>query len=342
MQNINELNNVSNYLIESTSLTCNKIEIIWVDKNNKLSLRPDEIKFSLYDDNSSIEKNIILNSENDWKIEFNENININDIKISINNYETTYLCEDNELIITNTFINSKIKYFLHINWFDCENKKKTRPNNVTIQLKQNDQIIDELTLKNDEFTYEWENLYKYDSELNLINYTINENLIENYDISYNQDNEYKCTITNTFIIPKLDYIVKKIWNDNNSSLRPTEIVLKLLANNNEISSLLVSGENNKNEWTYTLKDLDKYDENLNEIKYNIKEPELPLNYTHSIEKTEFESIITNTLNIPKIDYTVKKIWNDFNDLLLQSFLLSSDSIELKFNLKNDNKNRNTI
>ena len=67
-----------------------------------------------------------------------------------------------------------------------------------------------------------------------------------------------------------------------------------------------------------------------------------LNYTHSIEKTEFESIITNTLNIPKIDYTVKKIWNDFNDLLLQSFLLSGGSIELRFNLKNDNKNRNTI
>lgn len=106
---------------------------------------------------------------------------------------------------------------------------------------------------------------------------------------------------------------EKVWKDdnNNDGLRPTTITVKLLANNQEISSQEVSASTN---WTYEFTDLYVYEEgHENEenylIDYTVKELNVP-GYTTEVTGTT----ITNTHEIDKsVEVSVRKVWKDNNN-----------------------------
>ena len=103
---------------------------------------------------------------------------------------------------------------------------------------------------------------------------------------------------------------EKIWEDenNNDGIRPTEITVNLLANNQVISSQKVTASNN---WYYEFNNLYMYEvghENEDNylINYTVKEEKVP-GYTTKITGTT----ITNTHEIDKTaTVTVEKEWKD--------------------------------
>ena len=106
---------------------------------------------------------------------------------------------------------------------------------------------------------------------------------------------------------------EKIWKDenNNDGIRPTEITVNLLANNQVISSQKVTASNN---WYYEFNNLYMYEvghENEDNylINYTVKEKNVP-GYTTKITGTT----ITNTHEIDKTaKVTVEKVWKDNNN-----------------------------
>ena len=106
---------------------------------------------------------------------------------------------------------------------------------------------------------------------------------------------------------------EKIWKDenNNDGIRPTEITVNLLANNQVISSQKVTDSNN---WYYEFNNLYMYEvghENEDNylINYTVKEEKVP-GYTTKITGTT----ITNTHEIDKTaKVTVEKVWKDNNN-----------------------------
>lgn len=106
---------------------------------------------------------------------------------------------------------------------------------------------------------------------------------------------------------------EKIWKDenNNDGMRPTEITVNLLANNQVISSQKVTASNN---WYYEFNNLYMYEvghENEDNylINYTVKEENV-LGYTTKITGTT----ITNTHEIDKTaKVTVEKVWKDNNN-----------------------------
>lgn len=106
---------------------------------------------------------------------------------------------------------------------------------------------------------------------------------------------------------------EKIWKDenNNDGIRPTEITVNLLANNQVISCQKVTASNN---WYYEFNNLYMYEvghENEDNylINYTVKEKNVP-GYTTKITGTT----ITNTHEIDKTaKVTVEKVWNDNNN-----------------------------
>ena len=99
----------------------------------------------------------------------------------------------------------------------------------------------------------------------------------------------------------------KTWVDNNNAYqtRPESIVVNLIAGNDIVAEQEVRPDAEGN-WTYTFTNLPKYDDNKNEIIYQVSENELD-NYTYQVSEKGYD--IKNTI---KQDSTVKvegtKIW----------------------------------
>ena len=204
--------------------------IIWEDWNNKNSSRPDSVTlhingsdgktytFTIKGDNS---KNT---STNTWP--YNEQVP----KYDDNGNVVTYTVSQDKAIskeeglaykkpvvngydITNS-INStdptlaKISIITYIQWQDNNNQYDFRPKTITIQLLQNNVVIDEVTTSDDEYTFK--NLYKYDENGNLYRYTVSSNDVDRYAKTIDNDSvAYEKDITYTFQTPTYSVIIPK-------------------------------------------------------------------------------------------------------------------------------------
>ena len=137
--------------------------------------------------------------------------------------------------------------------------------------------------------YSFENLPKYDEELNPYTYTVKEKAVANYN------SEVAGTIiTNTYRNDELTEISgQKLWEDNNNKAnkRPDSIIVELYQNGGKeaFKSQTVQADASGN-WDFSFGDLPKYDKELNEYEYTVKE--IPVKgYTSKVNGTT----ITNTL-----------------------------------------------
>lgn len=312
-KNIKELE-----ISEKTFLT---VESIWVDNDNKEKMRPDNLEIQLNKNGEAFGEVIKLNSDNNWTYKF-ENLdkqeNGKDIVYTITevnvpkNYEVKYgILYNDKIIVTNTYIDEvkpdpeKISFTVENIWKDEDNKGKTRPENLEIQLNRNGKAFGEvIKLNNDNsWKYTFENLDKDENGKDIV-YTVTEvNVPKNYEVTYSIFTDGKIVITNAYklttpVVTKVDIDVEKVWVDNNNKdkTRPKYIDVQLYKNGKVFGVPVRLNEDLK--WKYTWKGLVKQ-ENGKDIDYTVKEILIPSGYTvsYTVNKKSGAKIITNTKTI---------------------------------------------
>ena len=154
----------------------------------------------------------------------------------------------------------------------------------------------------DNWKYSFKNLNKLKNGTE-IKYTISEEAIPEYEISYDGYN-----VTNTYTPKVINVSGAKFWDDegNQDGIRPEKVKIDLYADGELINSTETNEEKN---WLYEFKNLPKYKDGGKEIVYTVDEAVVE-GYTN--KKIEGYNI-TNTHVPEKITISGKKIWNDNNN-----------------------------
>ena len=116
---------------------------------------------------------------------------------------------------------------------------------------------------------------------------------------------------NVYIEPERETVTvqgRKTWidQDNARGLRPVQILIILYADEVETDRKYVS---EKEDWSWTFTNLDKFDEDGNEISYTITEGEVP-GYVSLQEGYD----LTNVLEPSRTTQEIVKVWDDMNNL----------------------------
>ena len=273
---------------------------IWNDNNNEAEKRPESIKLQLKNGNSTIkeqevtEANATQGDTNKWQYTFT-----GIQKYDENGQELKYTADETEVhssdlqfytkeiqgtTVINKFTQNTDKTSVTVTkkWVDNEVQEQRSPESIIIQVKNGMEVVasyemteaDKLDNDKDTWQYTFENLPKYDAFNNIINYTVDEAEKASGDLSFYSKEISGTTITNTFVKPqdKIEITVNKEWVDQDDvyKKRPDTINLQVKNGEEVIAEKTVSKEDN---WEYTFTNLDKYDENGQEITYTVDEEE---------------------------------------------------------------------
>nr|MBO1354700.1 Cna B-type domain-containing protein [Enterococcus sp. DIV0212c] len=296
---------------ETTEISGKKI---WNDYKNKFRTRTNSITIRLYQNDKEFKKQAVkVNLKTgDWNYTFSDlpkydakgNEYIYTLKEDpVKEYKTRI---DGTTII-NTYVNNETTEVAGKKvWEDYQNKFKTRPESITVRLYQNDQEYQVQEIKADksgDWTYNFTNLPKYDTEGNEYSYTLKEDPVKEYETKIDGT-----TITNSYTNKETTEVSgKKIWKDyqNKFKTRPESITVRLYQNDQEYKVQEVK-TNKTGDWNYTFSNLPKYDTKGNEYNYTVKEDQVK-NYESKVEGTT----ITNTYtNKETTEISGEKIWND--------------------------------
>ena len=213
-------------------------------------------------------------------------------------------------------------------WSDNSNANGKRPTSIKYILKGGatpiEQVVTGNVTTNEDWSYTFTNVSKYNDRNELINYTLEEEpVVEDglkfYKKSISGDMNDGFDVTNTFKIPTETINVKadKHWSDNSNQAkkRPTSIILRL-KNGAEIvedKTLIGTGD----DWTYTFENVPKYNQFGNEVNYSLEELETNTGdlkfYNKDVAGTYKSGFtVTNTFNVPdeKVNVAVTKNWDD--------------------------------
>ena len=180
---------------ETITYTVNKK---WVDANNNDGIRPESINVSILANGVVIDKTS-LSKENNWTYTFGpynkyENGNLiqytiveDAVECYVQTIEEGVIDNNNNItsVITNTHEVEKETITINKIWNDNNNEQQTRPEFINVKLLANGEVIREFTITKDmNWSYILDNLNKYYNG-KLINYSILEDKVDNYQTSYN-------------------------------------------------------------------------------------------------------------------------------------------------------------
>ena len=307
-----------------TEKTTYSVEKVWNDNDNQDGKRPTSIQVQLKANGNNKGEAITLNDGNNWKNTWN------DLPKYENGKEITYTVEEvvpegytalydtetsGKTTITNSYTPGKTSISVEKIWNDNNNQDGKRPESIQVQLKANGNNEGETITLNAEnnWKYTWNNLSEYENGIK-VTYTVEETEVPTeYTVTYNNENSGKIIITNTHEVEKTTYNVEKVWNDSNNQdgKRPESIQVQLKANGNNIGNeITLNAENN---WKNTWNDLPKYEDGKL-IIYTVEELSNIIGYTVSYNTEDSgKTIITNTHEVEKVEYSVEKKWNDNNN-----------------------------
>ena len=338
-------------LLANTNKDINLISISvekkWEDVNNQDEKRPTEIKVQLYRNNEEYGDSITLNSDKNWKYKWDnllknyeytvKELNENNIKVENGskydeNYTATYVVEENNTTITNTYAPRKIVKIVEKKWNDNGNSDKLRPDQVTVQLYADGEAYREEVILNESNSWKhtWNDLdEKKDGkdivytvkEIKIGDTLVNEDKTEDYTVSYEVNNN-TTIITNTHVPEKVIRKVEKKWDDkdNLEKLRPTQITVQLYADGEAYGEEVILNESNS--WKYTWDNLDGKKDGK-DIVYTVKEIKVgdtlvdedkAEDYTVSYEVNDNITTITNThiVDEKKFDLALRKFITEVN------------------------------
>lgn len=151
-----------------------------------------------------------------------------------------------------------------------------------------------------------------------------------YRLTYVENDKLSVTITNTHVADKIDMVISKHWDDNNSQHRPAEIKVqvKQIVDGIPVNVGDVITLNADNQWTAHVTDLYKR-ESGQTIQYIVEEVSEVMGYTTTCEITvdaqgNYTVKITNVLT-GKVDIAGTKEWDDDNN----RDGIRPDSVQLK-------------
>ena len=186
----------------------------WDDDSNRDGVRPTSVKVQLKADGASYGEAVVLDAANGWKYTF-ENLNkfrdggkeivYSVEEVDVNDEYTSSVskttCEEDEencipgiYVITNKHDIETVQVLGEVFWDDQDNQDGVRPEDVTICVHANGELVECTTvnLDDDSWKYEFEDLPKNQDGEEII-YTVTEDDIEYYDINldgYNFTNKH--------------------------------------------------------------------------------------------------------------------------------------------------------
>ena len=336
----------NSYTPETTQITVTKQ---WNDNNNQDGKRPEDITLTLYagdeaqDNIASVSKN-----GNTWTYTFSNLPKYADGEEIVYTVRETvpegYTASDegiadstNSYTITNAYTPETTQITVTKQWNDNNNQDGKRPESVTVELYKNGVATGETKeLTGDTWTASFTNLPVYENGQE-ITYTVKEvNVPDGYTVSGDATEENSYTITNTHTPEVTSVNVNKVWNDNNNQdgIRPTEIEVELLKNNQETGNTVIL--NADNNWKGTFDNLPVH-ENGEKITYTVKEITVSGYAVNITQNGENNFTITNTHTPGVTSVTVNKVWDDKDD----QDGLRPDSIEVEL-LKNGEPTGNIL
>ena len=317
---------------------------VWEDNNNEAKKRPESVTIKVTGNGKTYtqeinESNAEEGNVNHWTYTFTNlpkyDENGDEIKYTIDEentnsefYQKTEVNQEAKTI-TNTFQvpGDTVTVIGKKEWVDNNDAAQKRPENVTLQIKNGEQLVQSgIVNAGNNWTYEF-HVPKYDENANEITYTVDE--VDTGSIFYTKigiegDMLNGYTVTNTFQVPdeKVEVSVTKVWEDNNNEAekRPESITVKVIGSDGQEYTKQLSRANavsgNINNWSETFTNLPKYDENGNEIQYTIDEENVNSEFYQKTEVNQETKTITNTFIVPddKIEVPVTKVWIDNNNL----------------------------
>ena len=320
----------------------------WSDNSNQAKKRPTSIILRLKNGAEIVEDKTLIGTGDDWTYTF-ENVPKynqfgNEVNYSLEELETNtgdlkFYNKDvagtykSGFIVTNTFIvpDEKVNVAVTKNWDDNLNVNGKRPTSIKYVLNGGtapvEQVVSGNTTTDENWSYTFANLPKYNELGNIINYSVEEQAVNANDFKFYTnkiigDKDSGFRITNKFVVPedKIQIQVTKHWEDNNNvnNRRPESIKFVIKQNNSEIKSKVLTGNRTTDEnWSYTFDNLVKFDENGQEIDYVLEEQEVNADdmkfYTGTTSgnrKSGF--VVTNKFTVPNetIKPRVTIEWDD--------------------------------
>ena len=202
-------------------------------------------------------------------------------------------------------VNPDVTINVNKNWQDNDNQDGKRPEKITVELYRNNENEPIKTVTIDassDWKYVFSKLPKYDEDKNEITYRVVEETVPEYDTEYEiSDNGVE--IYNHHTPEKVRVEGSKTWNDeeNQDGKRPSSITVRLFADGTEVTSKIVTANDN---WSWSFTGLDKYNSGT-EIVYTISEDTVA-DYTTVVDGYN----ITNTHTPEKISISGSKTWDD--------------------------------
>ena len=299
-----------------------KVHKVWDDNNNQDGKRPNNVTVTLYANNKAY-RNITLTAENNWTNiftnlpKYEDGIEIN-YTVDESNKANEYTVEIRkccQYTIINKYTPETINVTVVQIWDDLDDYDGIRPENVTVQLYVNGEPSGEpITLdSSNNQTYVWENLPKYDENGTLINYTVDE---VNIPVGYTKTiipGNYNFTIINPHRPTRINITINKVWDDNNNQdgKRTDNVKIQLYQDGKAQGQIVILNDNNN--WTHTYTNL-RTMQNGKQLTYEVKEVEVPEDYTSSTTGKDTKFTITNRHTPETINVTVVQIWDDLDDI----------------------------
>ena len=327
---VNGYNVTNTYTPELTTISGAKT---WDDNKDQDGLRPTSIHIQLLAGGNAVEgqsKDVTANDGWAWsftnlpKYAGGQKITYTVEETQVAGYDApTY--DKAHLNVTNKHTPEKTSRSIKKEWKDSENQDGIRAKEVEIILnkKVGDKNSEVDTVKlnaENRWAASFGELPVYEKGLK-IEYSFSEKNIDGYEITIAKDvkDETAYTATNKHTPETTTATVTKDWvdNDDNDNLRPTSVVVKLLANDTDTGKTVTLTSTDK--WaSKTLYKLDKYSGGVL-INYTWEEvlpDELKAAYTPSYELTDKDTNtwkITNTHDDKLTKVTVTKRWIDADD-----------------------------
>lgn len=269
--------------------------------------------------------------------------------------EETKESEEGTYVITNSYEVCDAQ--ITKEWHDDNNRDGKRPPSISVSLAASTETAGDITTKifsngdqkrtieeeNGKWIATWKNLPKYYNGKS-IQYTVTEDSVEGYSAEYSNDGKlqvkngiYTATITNSYESETTSVVARKEWNDdsNRDGKRPSAVYFRLYKKVGESAETPVENSDGEpeikraitpdissNTWSVEWRNLPKY-EDQSLIKYSVKEvesdtkpQEIEKLADYTVSRTD-DLTIVNTYTPELVSKTVKKVWNDGNEVYLR-------------------------
>lgn len=207
-----------------------KVKKEWNDEDDRDGIRPESITVNLYRDNSTDPiETAVLTAENNWEYEFTElpegcvdyesetlrhyyEYTLSEVTVDGYTTESTGLVQDknDEHLYTCTFTNTHVPERINLSglkkWSDYNDLMGYRPDSIVVHLYDADDMNTPLqtvvaTAENN-WKYEFTNLYKYKNHGEEIVYTVTEDEVDHYTASVSGMNITNKVVTGSITLVK--------------------------------------------------------------------------------------------------------------------------------------------